>query len=62
MLSKEAIDTMPNLKGWAGMDAIYYLENAGIKVEVIGNGKVKRQSVRAGRKIQKGQKITIELL
>ncbi len=60
--TKEAIDTMPNLKGWAGMDAIYYLENAGIKVEVIGNGKVKRQSVRAGRKIQKGQKITIELL
>jgi cell division protein FtsI (penicillin-binding protein 3) len=60
--TKEELSTMPNLKGWAGMDAVYYLENAGFKVEVVGNGTVKRQSVRAGRRLQKGQHIRIELL
>ena len=59
---KEELKTMPNLKGWVGMDAIYYLENAGVAVEVIGNGKVKRQSLKAGTSIKKGQKVTIELL
>lgn len=60
--AKGELSTMPNLKGWVGMDAVYYLENAGLNVEVVGNGKVKRQSVKAGRSIRKGQKITIELL
>lgn len=62
LIDTKAIKTMPNLKGWVGMDAVYYLENAGLEVKVVGNGKVKRQSVRAGNTIRKGQKITIELL
>jgi cell division protein FtsI (penicillin-binding protein 3) len=52
---------VPNVKGMSGMDAISILENLGLKVEVIGNGKVKRQSVAKGAAIKKGSKIILEL-
>lgn len=39
---------IPSLKGMSGMDAISVLENMGIEVRVIGNGKVTNQSVKAG--------------
>jgi cell division protein FtsI (penicillin-binding protein 3) len=52
---------MPDLKGMSGMDAISLLENLGLKVEFVGNGKVKKQSVKSGNDITKGATIKLEL-
>ena len=52
---------IPNVKGMDGMDAIALLENLGLKVKVIGIGKVKAQSINAGEIIQKKQVITLQL-
>ena len=54
-------DTVPNVKGMAGMDAVTLLENLGIKVKAIGVGKVKRQSLNAGEKLDKSKTIILEL-
>lgn len=51
---------VPNVLGMGMRDAIYILENNGLKVTVSGLGKVRRQSVPAGRKIQ-GQTIHLTL-
>nr|WP_294936132.1 penicillin-binding protein [uncultured Flavobacterium sp.] len=56
---KESI--VPNVKGMSGMDAIALLENFGMKVKVIGIGKVKQQSIQPGQRFNKNQIITIEL-
>ncbi len=53
--------TMPNLKGMVGMDAVSILENLGLKVSLQGSGKVKNQSIKKGEKIEKGTKIKLEL-
>jgi cell division protein FtsI (penicillin-binding protein 3) len=52
---------VPNVKGMSGMDAVSILENLGITVEVIGNGKVKNQSISQGTAINKVSKIVLEL-
>jgi cell division protein FtsI (penicillin-binding protein 3) len=52
---------MPNLKGMSAMDALYLLENLGIEVELQGRGKVTRQSLKAGNKINKKQKVALRL-
>ncbi|MFC2110712.1 penicillin-binding protein, partial [Bacteroidota bacterium] len=53
--------TMPNLKGMPGMDAISVLENLGLKVRYEGVGKVRYQSIRKGQKINKGATIILKL-
>ena len=52
---------VPNVKGMGATDAVYLLENNGLRVSVRGRGKVKSQSVRAGTKIQRGQSIVLVL-
>lgn len=52
---------MPNVEGMSGMDAVSILENLGIRVEVKGNGKVKRQSISKGTDLKKVDKIVLEL-
>lgn len=52
---------VPNVKGMCGMDAVAILENLGMQVEVIGNGKVKKQSVNQGTAINQVTKIVLEL-
>ena len=42
-------------------DAIYLLENQGLRVKISGAGVVKSQSLTAGERIQQGQQIQIEL-
>jgi cell division protein FtsI (penicillin-binding protein 3) len=54
-------DTIPNVKGMSGMDAVTLLENLGIKVKAIGIGKVKKQSVNPGQKVDKSKTIILEL-
>ena len=58
---KEEYVAMPNLKNMVGMDAIALLENLGLKVNSDGTGKVKNQSIKAGKKIVKGSIIKLSL-
>ncbi|MFN3529261.1 MAG: penicillin-binding protein [Bacteroidia bacterium] len=52
---------VPSVAGMGLKDALYLLENAGLRVLPIGKGKVVRQSLRAGTPFQKNQEIVIEL-
>ena len=54
--------SIPNVKGMPGMDAIALLENLGIKVKAVGMGKVKTQSLQAGQDLIKNTTIILELL
>ncbi len=54
-------NVVPDVTGLSLKDAMYMLESLGMKVSVLGRGKVKRQSVPAGTKFLKGNLITIEL-
>lgn len=59
--AQKKYDQVPNVKGMSGMDAVSILENMGLTVEVIGNGKVKKQSVSQGTDLGKVTKIVLEL-
>jgi cell division protein FtsI (penicillin-binding protein 3) len=54
-------NTMPEIIGMGARDAVYILESAGIKVQVIGKGKVKKQSISPGMVFKKGTVCVIEL-
>ena len=54
-------DEVPDVKGMGLRDAVYLLENAGLKVYVEGSGKVKQQSLIPGQKLIKGMSINIIL-
>ncbi|MBP6551453.1 MAG: transpeptidase family protein, partial [Flavobacterium sp.] len=45
--------SIPNLKGMSGMDAVALLGNLGVRVKVIGVGKVKKQSIQPGEHLAK---------
>ena len=51
----------PNVIGMGLKDAVYLLENKGMKIAVLGRGKVIDQSIVAGTNFSKGQKISITL-
>ena len=53
--------TLPNLKGMSGAEAISILENHGYKVQITGNGKVQRQFPPAGSRITKHNLIELRL-
>ena len=42
-------------------DAVYLLESLGLKVQLTGLGKVKKQSIPAGNNISKGKTIQLRL-
>lgn len=52
---------MPDVTGMPAMDAISILENLGLEVNIDGSGKVRRQSIAAGRKIENNQKVKLEV-
>jgi cell division protein FtsI (penicillin-binding protein 3) len=54
-------NTMPELKGMTMKDALYALEELGLKVSVKGKGKVVAQDILAGTTIRKNQSVTILL-
>ena len=54
-------ENMPDVKGMYVMDAIPLLENLGLKVITNGVGRVKKQSVNAGNKIEKDQTVILDL-
>lgn len=52
---------VPNVQGMTLRDAIFILENLGLKVSITGTGRVRKQSVTAGRRINQGSRIRLEL-
>lgn len=52
---------MPNVNGMGLKDALYLLENMGLKVSVKGKGKVTHQSIEAGSALSKEMKVVLEL-
>ncbi len=52
---------VPNVREMGLRDAVYLLENAGLKVEVLGRGKVRSQSIPPGTRVEPGQTITLEM-
>lgn len=53
--------TVPNVKGMGLRDALYVLENTGLKVGVSGSGMVQEQSILPGADVPGGTYIRIEL-
>ncbi len=53
---------MPDVMGMGLRDALYLLENRGLKVQYVGKGKVKFQSIDKGTKIYRGANVVIELI
>jgi len=54
-------NTIPDLKGIPGMDAVAIAGNLGLKVIIKGIGKVKKQSIQAGQPLVKNSTIILEL-
>lgn len=52
---------VPDVTGMSIRDALFILENQGMRVQFFGNGMVKKQSINPGEKIVKGEKIILEL-
>lgn len=52
---------VPDVSGMTLKDALYVLENKGLRVDYIGRGRVKKQSVPAGSNVSKGGSIRIIL-
>ncbi|WP_400191697.1 penicillin-binding transpeptidase domain-containing protein [Hymenobacter sp. B81] len=52
---------MPNVSGLTRRDALFLLENRGLRVRTIGTGRVKRQSVVPGMPLTRGAVVLLEL-
>ena len=53
--------TVPDVSGMALNDAVFLLENYGLRVQVIGSGKVVEQSQRPGMQLMRGTLIELKL-
>jgi cell division protein FtsI (penicillin-binding protein 3) len=52
---------VPNVTGMALSDAVFLLENLGLKVNIVGRGNIVKQSIEPNAIFEKNQKITLEL-
>lgn len=52
---------MPNLKGMTLKDAVFLMENMGMKVNYVGIGKIVNQSILVGKRVKKGDVVKLEL-
>lgn len=52
---------MPNVTSMGAKDAVYVLERSGLRVRLLGTGRVRRQSIPPGSRIVKGQTATLTL-
>lgn len=57
----KSYNTIPDVTGMSGMDAVSLLENLGLRVKIVGTGKVAAQSIKQGEKIQARQTIVLQL-
>lgn len=53
---------VPDLTGMTARDALYLLENSGMRVKILGSGAVAKQSLVAGSTFQKGTEIILQLI
>lgn len=53
--------TVPDVKGMGARDAVYILENLGLKVKLTGSGKVISQSLTPGSKAIRGSYVSLQL-
>lgn len=56
-----SIGEMPDVRGMGLRDALYLLEMQGLKVNVIGKGTIKKQSLQPGSKIREGSTVELRL-
>lgn len=63
LFSKKEINNklVPSVIGMGAKDAVYLLENMGLKARISGVGKVRSQSIPAGNTLRKGQTIQLRL-
>ena len=54
-------DVVPNVIGMGARDAVYMMERSGVKVQLSGCGKVKEQSLAAGKPVAKGMICSLRL-
>jgi cell division protein FtsI (penicillin-binding protein 3) len=54
-------DLVPDVRGMTLRDALYLMENRGLQVRIIGKGRVTKQSLYPGRRIQKGDMVYLTL-
>jgi len=52
---------VPNVVSMGAKDAIYLLENAGLRVRLVGRGSVRSQSIAPGSRVRKGDQIILEM-
>ena len=60
-LRKVDLSQVPDVRGMGLRDAIYLLENRGIRVKINGRGQVKSQSLPAGTKVNNNMEILLDL-
>lgn len=58
---KSVRNAVPDVRGLGARDAVYRLENKGVKVRLRGRGKVKTQSLTPGKAIQQGSECVLTL-
>jgi cell division protein FtsI (penicillin-binding protein 3) len=62
LMPKQMIDNLvPNVVSMGLKDAIYLLENLGLRVRVEGCGSIRNQSIPPGTRVQKGETIILEM-
>ncbi|MHC5201893.1 penicillin-binding protein [Myroides sp. LJL119] len=61
LIAQDDFNTMPDVRGMYVMDALPLLENLGLQVQVKGIGKIKKQSIPKGQKIEKNKKVILEI-
>lgn len=54
-------NTVPDVTGMGARDAVYLLENSGLKVKLRGRGRVKSQSIAPGRPVRRGEECIVTL-
>jgi cell division protein FtsI (penicillin-binding protein 3) len=60
--NRKMIDNlMPNVVSMGLKDALYLLENMGLEVKVNGRGSIRKQSIPAGSRVERGQKVVLEM-
>ena len=52
---------IPNVLGMSAMDAVYAIEQTGMRAQIQGKGRVWKQSMKAGEPVLVGQTVWLEL-
>ena len=56
-----AADRMPDLTGYGLRDAVFRMEKMGVRVTASGSGRVKKQSIAAGKAVERGATVALTL-